>query len=396
MRVGILTLSTPDSGGVYQYTITLLESFSKYLKDKYEFIQIKNTSFPKILDNFVEIKHSKSNFNLKIRRLIHTFTGIQIGDILGNYNHHEIENMDLIVSPTITLLPYHMKKPYIVTIHDFQQEYYPEFFTLKERISRKIVYKTGQMANVVVCESEYVKKDIIKFLKVPEKKIFVIPSPPPLYIQHKKLEEHKYEEYRLKYDLPNKYLFYPAQFWYHKNHINLIKAIKLLKDKYNETINLILVGSKKNNFENVMREIQNLGLQNQVKYLGYVPDEDMPYLYKLSAALVMPTLFESVSIPIWEAFYLGVPVVSSNVCALPEQVGDAGLLFDPHNIEDMAEKIYKIWIDEELRRSLAQKGFDRIKNMTLENYAKEWEKVAKEEAFKMNMDVSSLAVQINR
>ncbi|ADR19863.1 glycosyltransferase family 4 protein [Calditerrivibrio nitroreducens] len=375
MRVGILTLSSQDSGGVYQYTITLLESFSKYLKDKYEFIQIKNTSFPKMLDNCIEIKHSKSNFNLKIRRLIHTFTGIKLGDILENYNHPEIENTDLIISPSITLLPYHMKKPYIVTIHDFQQEYYPEFFTLKERISRKIVYKTGQKANVVVCESEYVKKDIIKFLKVPEKKIFVIPSPPPLYIQHKKLEEHKYEEYRLKYDLPNRYLFYPAQFWYHKNHINLIKAIKLLEDKYGETINLILVGSKKNNFDNVMKEIQNLGLQNQVKYLGYVPDEDMPYLYKLSTALVMPTLFESVSIPIWEAFYLGVPVVSSNVCALPEQVGNAGLLFDPYNIEDMAEKIYKIWIDEELRKTLVRKGYERIKDFTLENYAKEWEKI---------------------
>lgn len=76
--------------------------------------------------------------------------------------------------------------------------------------------------------------------------------------------------------------------------------------------------------------------------MGYVPQEDMPYLYKLSSALVMPTLFESVSMPIWEAFSLGVPVVSSNVCALPEQVGDAGLLFDPYNIEDIAEKIFKL------------------------------------------------------
>ena len=101
----------------------------------------------------------------------------------------------------------------------------------------------------------------------------------------------------------------------------------------------------------------------------------MPYLYKLSTTLVMPTLFESISLPIWEAFYFGVPVVSSNVCALPEQVGDAGLLFDPHNIEDMAEKIYKIWIDEELRKTLVQKGYERIKNLTLEHYAKEWENI---------------------
>jgi len=377
-KIGIITLTFPDSGGVYQYTLTLLESFSKHLKDKYELTQIKNTIFPKILDRSIEVKHTKSNFNIEVRRLIHTFTRIKIGDILGNYNHPEIANLDLIISPTITLLPYHMKKPYIVTIHDIQQEYYPEFFTLKERISRKIVYKTGQKSNIVVCESEYVKKDIIRFLKVPEKNIFIIPSPPPLCIQHKKLEEHKYEECRLKYDLPNKYVFYPAQFWHHKNHINLVRAIKRIKDKHGEEINLILVGSKKNNFDNVMRKIQILGLQNQVKYLGYVPDEDMPYLYKLSTALVMPTLFESVSIPIWEAFYLGVPVVSSNVCALPEQVGDAGLLFDPHNIEDLAEKIYKIWMDEGLRKFFVEKGFERIRNMTLENYAKEWDKIIEE------------------
>jgi len=82
-----------------------------------------------------------------------------------------------------------------------------------------------------------------------------------------------------------------------------------------------------------------------------------------------------VSMPIWEAFYLGVPVLSSNVCALPEQVGDAGLLFDPYNIDDIADKIYKIWIDEKLRAELVKKGYDRIKNLTLENYAKQWENI---------------------
>jgi len=104
----------------------------------------------------------------------------------------------------------------------------------------------------------------------------------------------------------------------------------------------------------------------------------MPYLYKLSTALVMPTLFESLSIPIWEAFYLGVPVVSSNVCALPEQVGDAGLLFDPNDVEDMAGKIYRIWIDEDLRKELIQRGYERIKDLTFEKYAKDWESIIDE------------------
>ncbi|MGB9763379.1 MAG: glycosyltransferase family 4 protein [Minisyncoccia bacterium] len=378
MRIGILTLASPDSGGVFQYTLTLLEAFKNYLGDKYELSQIKFPEFPTVLDNCIEIKPSKSSVILKIKRIIHTFTGVKLGDILGSYNHPIIKDLDLIISPTITLLPYHMKKPYIVTIHDFQQEYYTEFFTLKEKIARKIGYKTGEKANAVVCESEYVKRDILKFLKVSGEKVFVIPSPPPSYIRNRNVSGSLLHEVKYKYKLPDKYIFYPAQFWYHKNHINLIRAIKLIKDKYNTTINLVLVGSKKNNFENVMKEIQKLKLDEQIKYLGYVPDEDMPYLYKLSTALVMPTLFESVSLPIWEAFYLGVPVVSSNVCALPEQVGDAGLIFDPYNIEDMAEKIYKVWKDDALRQELIKKGYERIKDLTLENYAKQWEKVIEE------------------
>ncbi|MEN3014693.1 MAG: glycosyltransferase, partial [bacterium] len=109
----------------------------------------------------------------------------------------------------------------------------------------------------------------------------------------------------------------------------------------------------------------------------YIPNDEMPYLYKLSTALVMPSLFESVSLPIWEAFYLGVPVVSSNVCAIPEQIRDAGLIFDPHNPEDIAEKIYRIWTDSDLRRELAERGYNRIKQMTIENYAKQWNNILK-------------------
>jgi glycosyltransferase involved in cell wall biosynthesis len=271
-----------------------------------------------------------------------------------------------------------MEKPYSVTLHDFQQEYYPEFFTLRERIARNIIYRTGLHANVIICESNYVKQDIMKFLNIDENKIKVLPSPPPFYLSKLEIKTENLLKVKKKYNLPENYIFYPAQFWYHKNHINLLRALKYIKDNYNLEIPLILVGSKKNNFENVMNEIQSLGLGQQIKYLGYVPDKDMPYLYKLATALVMPTLFESVSLPIWEAFYLGCPVVSSNVCALPEQVADAGLIFDPYNIEDIAEKIFIIWTNENLRNELINKGFERVKDLTIENYAKEWEKILEE------------------
>jgi glycosyltransferase involved in cell wall biosynthesis len=374
MKIGILAIASPDSGGVFKYTISILEAMKVITKssNKYEVIQIRYESFPKILDKEYIIKNQKTHIGLKIRRIIHFFTGIKIGSLAPNVD------VDLIISPIITLLPFSMKKPYIVTIHDFQHKYYPQFFTIKEKITREIIYRTGKKASLVICESNYVKQDLVKFLNIDENKIKVLPSPPPSYLQTIEIKKENLLTIREKYDLPEGYIFYPAQFWHHKNHINLLRALAYIKYKYNVEIPLILVGSKKNNFENVMNEIQNLGLGQQVKYLGYVPDEDMPYLYKLATALVMPTLFESVSMPIWEAFHLGCPVVSSNVCALPEQVGDAGLIFDPHNIEDMAEKIFIIWTNENLRNELINKGFERVKDLTIENYAKEWKKILEE------------------
>jgi glycosyltransferase involved in cell wall biosynthesis len=374
MKIGILTIASPDSGGVFQYTLSITEAIKKITEssNKYEVIQIRNESFIKVFDKEYIIKNQKTPIGSKLRRLIHAFTGFKIGSLAPDID------VDLIISPTITLLPYHMEKPYIVTIHDFQHKYYPEFFTIKEKISREIVYRTGKKANLVICESNYVKHDIMKFLNIDENKIKVLPSPPPSYLQTMEINNENLLTLREKYNLPEGYIFYPAQFWHHKNHINLLRALKYIKDNYNLEIPLILVGSKKNNFERVMNEIQNLGLTQQVKYLGYVPHEDMPYLYKLATALVMPTLFESVSMPIWEAFYLGCPVVSSNVCALPEQVGDAGLIFDPYNIKDIAEKILIIWTNENLRNELINKGFERVKDLTIENYAKDWEKILEE------------------
>lgn len=381
MKVGVLSIASRDSGGIHQYTLSLLEALKLIDKDNIEFVQIRNQDFPKILTKDIVINKKKSTIFLKLKRVLHGILNVKIGNLtkdLDNESLIEISKIDLLISPVITLIPHHFGKPYIVTLHDFQQEYYPAFFTFKERMTRKIVYRTGKYAKFVVVESLYVKRDVIRFLKISDQKIKVIPSPPPFYLREITITDERLFSVKMKYDLVDRYLFYPAQFWYHKNHLKLIEAIHLLREKYNIIIPLILVGSKKNNFGNVMKKIKELGLVEQVKYLGYVPDEDMPYLYKLATALVMPTLFESVSMPIWEAFFLGCPVISSNVCALPEQVGDAGLLFDPNNIEDMAEKIYKVWTDEKLREKFTKRGRERIKELTLDNYAKQWEDVIEE------------------
>ena len=124
-------------------------------------------------------------------------------------------------------------------------------------------------------------------------------------------------------------------------------------------------------------------MEKQVFILGYLSEKEIVALYKTSIALVYPSLIGPTNIPILEAMVLGTPVLCSNLFSMPDQTGDAGLLFDPFNVNDMVEKIHRIWVDENLRQELIQKGYKKVKNMTLENFAMQWEKII-EEALQFN------------
>jgi glycosyltransferase involved in cell wall biosynthesis len=137
----------------------------------------------------------------------------------------------------------------------------------------------------------------------------------------------------------------------------------------------LLTGQQKYEFPKVMARVNELGLQDRVRHLGYVETGTLASLYRQSTLVVIPTLFESISIPVYEAFRLGAPVCASNVVALPEQIGDAGMLFDPLSITDMAEKISSLLGDQELRRELARRGKERISGLTSESYSAQLDRV---------------------
>jgi glycosyltransferase involved in cell wall biosynthesis len=315
MNIGILTTASKQSGGAYQYTLALLESL-KYFGGRFNYVQITDEAFPKILSNYVVLKNQKNNLFLKVKEFLFLMFALRIAYPLRQGDSLKLKNIDMIISPAVSPLLFYLNKPEIVVIHDFQHKYYPGFFSIGERFLREIIYRIGRKAVRVVCESNFVKDDLTKFLAIENTKIRVLVSPPHLYINSPEMRISLLSSVKNKYKLSDRYLFYPANFWYHKNHIKLLKALKLLKERFGLEIQLVLSGSKNNGFKDMLQEMKRLKIENQVKYLGYVTDEDLLGLYKLSTALIMPTFFESVSMPIWEAFYLGCPVVSSNVCAL--------------------------------------------------------------------------------
>jgi glycosyltransferase involved in cell wall biosynthesis len=167
------------------------------------------------------------------------------------------------------------------------------------------------------------------------------------------------ESVRVRLGLPDCYVLYPAQFWPHKNHARLVSAFAQVIARV-PRCHLVLTGAERGEFPNVMSLARELGLAGVVHHIGHVAEQDLAALYAGASVVAVPTLFESVSIPVYEAFLMEVPVCASAVVALPEQIADAGLLFDPTSPADIAEKIVTLLVDEDLRKSLVERGRQRM------------------------------------
>jgi glycosyltransferase involved in cell wall biosynthesis len=277
------------------------------------------------------------------------------------------EAEDVLLAPIYSLALLHTSKPFAYTLHDLQENYYPENFSLWQRIWRHQVH-AGLLRRTrrVVCESNHVKSDVVRAFGVAEERIVVMQAPP----QREFLTEpsvEKLQEVRSRLQLPERFLFYPAQFWMHKNHLRLIEAFRGIVSE-SPDLELVLTGKKRDEYRVVMDAVRRLGLSGRVRHLGYVEQGDLQAIYRLATALVMPSLFESVSIPIYEAFQVGTPVIASAVLAIPEQVGDAGVLFEPTSVASIRDAILKITRDPAAASLLGKRGRDRMMQMTPERY----------------------------
>lgn len=394
MNIGIL-VPFSKGGGIFQYALSVADGLIKY-SNKFNYYIISADSaeslnrFNSTSVNFVSIPSRESSvinkisliFNLVLDRSIFN---MQKSEEISQLKERKIA---LLIIPFPSLFGFRNKIPYIVSIPDVMHKYYPSFpeYPLIERLMRNIVYKYAAKHSILtVVDAHQGADDLNKFFGIPKRKIRVVPYTPPGYVyKYKDMDLKTVENILNKFNLSKEFLFYPAQFWYHKNHIRLIEALRYIKQYYKIEIPLVLAGSPKESYKKIIDLIKKFNMDTQIIHLEYVLDIEIVALYKKATALVFPSLFGPTNIPPLEAMVLGTPVVCSNHFSMPEQVGDAGLLFDPFNVEDMAEKIYRVWKDEELRNELVQKGYERTKSLTLEHYAVQWENVIEAAAKSIN------------
>lgn len=358
-RIGLLAVAEPSNGGTFQYTMSMLEALR--VLENYEiniYTDIQNSYYNESGFKINSIKVSKRQW-----------PWLLIKSVFGLSNDDPFIGVDFVLAPIYSPILLHTKKPFAFTLHDLQEYYFPDNFSILERTWRKIINRQlVKKAISIICESEFVKKDIIRFLQVPECKIRVITAP-PLSLKRVPYSTKELENLRMKYNLHREYLFYPAQFWPHKNHIRLVDAFAKISVKYPH-INLVFTGQKRYDYKRIFEKINALGLAARVNHLGYVGQEDLGGIYQGALALVMPSLFESVSIPIYEAFQYEVPVCCSNVVALPEQVGEAAALFDPTSIESISATLDSILGSDDFRNRISQLGRLQLSKVTPSIYAR--------------------------
>jgi len=251
-----------------------------------------------------------------------------------------------------------------------QHLHLPQLFDYSQLKVRAVRYQAFcQQAKLVAVASRWGKADLVQHLRLDPAKVAVVPmaalpdgSTEPL--------EAMIQDVRTRFGLSGAFLYFPAQTWPHKNHLGLLQALVRLRTERGLVIHLVCSGAQTEHCDEIRRFIRSHGLEGQVKLLGVVTPGEVQCLYRAASAMVFPTLFEGWGLPIPEAFAAGLPVACSNISFLPDLAAGAALLFDARDSRAMDDVVARLWTDEGLRHSLAEKGRARSRDFSWHHTAK--------------------------
>lgn len=254
-------------------------------------------------------------------------------------------------------------RPFILTVHDVQELRFPEYFSAAQRAIRAMHHwEALDKARKLIVSYEHVKADLIKYFALPESKIDVC----PIAYQSITLQEptpNASLAYALKYQKKSPYLLYPAQTWRHKNHTLLLQALRKVRERQWPELQLICTGRRNEFYTEIERQVEASSLEGAVLFTDVVPEDELLWLYRNAALVVIPTEYEAGSYPLLEAMMLGAPVICSNVTSLPETIEDRRFVFDPYDEEALAALIRNMLASEELRADNIANGLRQTKKL---------------------------------
>lgn len=381
--VAIIVDNGPSDGGTFQYNQCVVDAFNElpqgqfdkivfytndywknYLQDyPYTFVELKLTDRLKKILKLITLL----NLPVKLREALLYVLAPSVAKNLGG-------KIDLLIFPsqdTVSLFTTTRKLNVIHDLMHIYESHFPEVSQNGRTRYRDILFKSFcKESEAIIVDSKIGSIHVQESYNTPEEKIFQLPYIPPPHILDQKPVPADFDK---RYcNLPERFLFYPGQFWPHKNHANLLTAAKILADSGTK-VNLVFAGKKDYNHSILVEQIDKLRLNAHITFLDFVPNEYLKGIYLKASGLIMPTFFGPTNIPPLEAIFLDCPVAVSEIYGMQAQLQDAALYFDPKNAQDIADKMKTLWEDQKQREQLIKNGRE---------VAQRWNKKAFNQKFK--------------
>ena len=381
IKIGIIIENSLDGGGVFSNEISFLSHLKKiqltdskiFTTNKKNIYELKKKGFDATFINLNALDYLICKIKILLLNITtnHKFKGI-VNSIFTNLKFEKIllnNEINLVHFFSLSLLSKHLFKinygcTYLDSCHLDHPEF-PEIKNLNEFDQRENLYeKVMKKSSYILSPSENCTFEIIERYNILKNKILEFSFLPQKEIlefnESEKIQLEKFEEIKALFNIDKDYLFYPAMLWPHKNHIYILKAISILKKKHKKNVQVVFSGKDKKHKSHLIKAAVDLEIEDNVKFIGLIDAKLMPYFYKHSFALVMPTYFGPINIPPLEANHLGVPVIYNKDYCHSDKAITPYLGIDIQNADDLVEKYFKLK-DENFRNNLIKSGHEHMK-----------------------------------
>lgn len=386
MRIGIdiRCLAEGRRTGVEEYALNLLETLFSLDKENQYILFFNSFRKPKIIFEWI-----KPYPNVSVR--IFRFPNKILNLLLWYWEWPKIDKLiggvDLFFMPNINFGSFSYSCRMLLTVHDLSFEICPETFSWKRRLWHTFVSpkKLARKARKIVVVSESTKSDVEKIYNIAEDKIKVIRSGVADKFSRLNRNAPRLVEVKKRYRLPYKFIFCLGTIEPRKNIVALVKAyeqIRRLNNPQLDKYKLVIAGEKGWKSEKIFRYMENSPFRKDIMIVGRVREEDKVEVFNLASLFVYPSVFEGFGFPAAEAMKCGVPLIASNSSALPELVGDGGILIDPEKPDEIFQAMKDVLLDRKFSETLAGKGPQKAAQYSWKNAAKELLILFDEVAFK--------------
>jgi glycosyltransferase involved in cell wall biosynthesis len=276
------------------------------------------------------------------------------------------ERPDLYHAPHY-VLPAAVSCSSVVTIHDCIHLMFPQY--LPNRVAyayaRAQMWTAAHRSDCILTVSDASKRDILHLFNIPPEKIVVVYNAIDAHFSVTPADD-AVARVRERYQLDHRFVLYVGNIKPHKNLVRLIEAFNALRTGELEDVKLLIIGDEISKLPALRRAVHRHKLHKHVRFLGYVPDDQLAVLYRLAAVFVFPSLYEGFGLPPLEAMASGTPVVTSNVSSLPEVVGDAAILVNPHDVDSIVDGLRLVLTDPARAADMRRRGLERAREFSWE------------------------------